>query len=152
MESGEECDDGNKSAGDGCSAMCKIEQCGNGISDPGEQCDNGTKNSDQQPNACRTSCKRASCGDGVVDAGEQCDGTDRCTPECKQMTFLKANAGPITGVIAALLIIFAGVGIVFRKKFLGLVASFRKKEGKPAASLDDIPLDELEMPWHKWDK
>jgi len=22
----------------------------------------------------------------------------------------------------------------------------------PGVSLDDIPLDELEMPWHKWDK
>ncbi|MBA3451633.1 MAG: DUF4215 domain-containing protein, partial [Deltaproteobacteria bacterium] len=38
---GEECDDGNQTAGDGCSLTCRIESCGNGVLDPsgGEQCD-----------------------------------------------------------------------------------------------------------------
>ena len=40
----EQCDDGNLSGGDGCSAICTLESlpdCGDGILDPGEQCDDG---------------------------------------------------------------------------------------------------------------
>ncbi|MDX9721041.1 MAG: hypothetical protein RBU37_09840, partial [Myxococcota bacterium] len=47
--------------------------CGNGIPEAGEECDNGTANSDDQPDACRTDCTLASCGDGVQDSGEACD-------------------------------------------------------------------------------
>jgi cysteine-rich repeat protein len=39
---GEECDDGNTTAGDGCDAMCRIEAvCGDGTLQPSEQCDDG---------------------------------------------------------------------------------------------------------------
>jgi hypothetical protein len=48
-------------------------RCGDGHRDPGEQCDDGAKNSDTAPGACRTTCKLPVCGDGVVDPGEQCD-------------------------------------------------------------------------------
>lgn len=53
--------------------------CGDGIRDKaaGEQCDNGSNNSDTEPDACRSNCIRASCGDGVADSNEQCDGDDR---------------------------------------------------------------------------
>ncbi len=47
--------------------------CGDGIVDAGEECDNGSANSDTDPDACRTTCVNPSCGDGVVDAGEGCD-------------------------------------------------------------------------------
>jgi uncharacterized repeat protein (TIGR01451 family) len=44
LEDGEECDDGNSSDGDGCSAACIIEEepqpvCGNGTLEDGEECD-----------------------------------------------------------------------------------------------------------------
>lgn len=40
IEQGEECDGGNNTPGDGCSATCQIESaCGNGIVEEGEQCD-----------------------------------------------------------------------------------------------------------------
>lgn len=42
IDSGEECDDGNTTTGDGCSAACQIEQgCGDGDTDLGEECDDG---------------------------------------------------------------------------------------------------------------
>ena len=61
--------------------------CGDGLTQPPEQCDNGPANSDTQPNACRTSCRLPACGDGVVDAAEQCDdgglvGGDGCSAVC----------------------------------------------------------------------
>lgn len=40
---GEECDDGNLVNADGCSAQCKLENCGNTKMDPGEGCDDGNR-------------------------------------------------------------------------------------------------------------
>lgn len=39
----EQCDDGNERSGDGCSATCRAEFCGDGLVQPllGEQCDDG---------------------------------------------------------------------------------------------------------------
>lgn len=46
MEPGESCDDGNVTAGDGCSEACQLEAtCGNGITEVGEQCDDGNNTS-----------------------------------------------------------------------------------------------------------
>jgi cysteine-rich repeat protein len=39
---GEECDDGNNEAGDGCSPTCE-DECGNGTIDSGEECDDGNR-------------------------------------------------------------------------------------------------------------
>lgn len=48
VDAGEQCDDGNTTDGDGCSANCTTElppppppPCGNGVVDEGEQCDDG---------------------------------------------------------------------------------------------------------------
>jgi cysteine-rich repeat protein len=63
--------------------------CGNGVLDPGEQCDDGHRNSDHEPGACRWDCRAARCGDSVVDAslGEECDdgntvSRDGCSETC----------------------------------------------------------------------
>jgi cysteine-rich repeat protein len=89
VDPGEACDDGNRTAGDGCAATCrKVEQCGDGIIDPvAEQCDEGVNNSDTGANRCRTDCKRARCGDFVEDTGEECDdgnlaNGDACDSNC----------------------------------------------------------------------
>ena len=89
LDSGEQCDDGNKISGDGCTAACLDEVCGDGvINDNGaEQCDDGAGNSDTTPNACRTTCVNPHCGDGVTDTGEECDDgntneADGCTSQC----------------------------------------------------------------------
>jgi cysteine-rich repeat protein len=44
VEPGEQCDDGNNAACDGCSPTCALERCGNGVVDCGEQCDLGPQN------------------------------------------------------------------------------------------------------------
>ena len=62
VDAGEECDDGNTTNGDGCSATCKQEE----LPPPPKPC----------------------CGDGHVDSGEQCDdgnttGGDGCSSTCQ---------------------------------------------------------------------
>src|SRR5262245_56304142 len=75
---GEECDDHNRTAGDGCDELCNVEDgwvcfepttgptpesvcsytCGDGALDPlsGEECDDGVDNSDTEADACRERC------------------------------------------------------------------------------------------------
>lgn len=82
---GEACDDGNTTGGDGCSATCAIEVCGNYITDVGEQCDSGSFNSSM----CDANCTMATCGDGYMNssASEACDdgnttSGDGCSSTC----------------------------------------------------------------------
>jgi cysteine-rich repeat protein len=58
-DDGEECDDGNVVAHDGCSATCTIEVpvCGNGYVEAGETCDDGNLvNGDGCSSACACEC------------------------------------------------------------------------------------------------
>ena len=84
----EQCDDGNTTGGDGCSADClSDETCGNGVTDPGEVCDDGNSDSGD---GCSADCSSdESCGNSLVDfgAGERCDdgnmtGGDGCSADC----------------------------------------------------------------------
>jgi cysteine-rich repeat protein len=81
----EECDDGNTINTDGCTNLCKLPTCGDGIVQPSldEDCDDG--NSDNT-DSCTNDCLWNDCGDGVryitvSDEGnpndvEECDGGD----------------------------------------------------------------------------
>jgi len=72
QDEGEECDDGNVNADDGCSASCMNEVlCGNEMVDPGEQCDDGGNNGPNK--ACLANCVANVCGDGDVGPEEECD-------------------------------------------------------------------------------
>jgi cysteine-rich repeat protein len=89
VDPGEQCDDGNNKSGDGCSADCTLEFCGDAVVESGspffEQCD------DADPNTPTCSgCRLPVCGNFVVEKGEQCDDgpsngtpTDPCTADCK---------------------------------------------------------------------
>jgi cysteine-rich repeat protein len=82
----EACDDGNRDDGDGCSADCNLERCGNGFVDPEEACDDGGVVSDD---GCSAGCELERCGDGSLDVGEACDdgGTqpgDGCDGQCRR--------------------------------------------------------------------
>ena len=99
---GEECDDGNNDDGDGCSAICTLEdgfectveggmtvcvalECGDGVIGTGETCDDGnTDDEDGCAADCTveegyecigepSECVVPACGDGVLTSGETCD-------------------------------------------------------------------------------
>jgi cysteine-rich repeat protein len=83
INTGEECDDGNSDAGDGCSDTCQIE-CGNGVIDPGETCDDGNTTAGD---GCDSTCNAEVCGNGLLQAGEECDDgntadDDGCDSNC----------------------------------------------------------------------
>lgn len=100
----EECDDGNRLAGDGCSPACKLARCGDGAADPGafEACDDGAENSWAPAARCRPNCEPGRCGDGVVDPGEVCDDgndapADHCSNDCQ--TELRCGNGLVDHVV-----------------------------------------------------
>jgi cysteine-rich repeat protein len=57
-EIGEQCDDGNHEACDGCSPTCKLETCGDGIVQCAEQCDDGASNG-TPGDPCTAQCTQA---------------------------------------------------------------------------------------------
>jgi len=84
---GEQCDDGNTVGGDGCSAQCMLEYCGNGTKEETEVCDDGNNRS---ADGCSGDCQSdETCGNGVWDppVGEACDDGnhddgDGCQHDC----------------------------------------------------------------------
>jgi cysteine-rich repeat protein len=87
IDSGEECDDGNRQSCDGCSSICLLEAPGNGRVDCGEVCDDGNLTS---CDGCAADLSREDnvCGDGIAECGEECDdgnvtACDGCSPTCR---------------------------------------------------------------------
>ncbi len=74
--------------------------CGDGVLDMGEECDNGSANSDTNPDACRTDCTLPVCGDGVQDTGEECDNgaanSDTNPDACRTTCVLPACGDGVT--------------------------------------------------------
>ena len=99
VEVGEACDDGNLVATDGCTTLCAVAACGDGVVRAGtEGCDDGNLLT-EVCNYGATSCTVCSatcavvagetdfCGDGLLDAAELCDDGngvdgDGCTSAC----------------------------------------------------------------------
>ncbi|MBI5192611.1 MAG: DUF4215 domain-containing protein [Nitrospirae bacterium] len=89
-EGGEQCDDGNIISGDGCSAVCVIEFCGDGITQAGlgETCDDGNNmNGDGCSSTCQIEPPLPLCGNNIVEGVEQCDdgnntSGDGCSAVC----------------------------------------------------------------------
>ncbi|MFO0749362.1 MAG: right-handed parallel beta-helix repeat-containing protein [Myxococcota bacterium] len=85
-EPSEECDDGNTTSGDGCSAVCTLETCGDGIVQPllGEQCDGVGDDGDgctvNDPCvACHSQVgSPKDCGDGDACTTDSCSGNGVC--------------------------------------------------------------------------
>lgn len=87
VENGEQCDDGNNTANDGCSPGCRFEfRCGDGVAVGAEECDDGNL---VAGDGCAVDCTwEAYCGDGIVQSPpEQCDDGnlipfDFCSNQC----------------------------------------------------------------------
>ncbi len=107
IDAGEECDDGNFTDGDGCTSLCILEFCGDGIiNDSGtEECDDAELNSDVTPNACREDCTLPVCGDGVTDDGfdEECDAggvpSADCDPDCTESVCGDGDVNSLDGEV-----------------------------------------------------
>jgi cysteine-rich repeat protein len=56
LDTGEECDDGNTTACDGCGPSCRLEECGNGRVECDEECDAGALNG-VAGSGCDAACK-----------------------------------------------------------------------------------------------
>src|SRR3954447_6552443 len=50
--------------------ICIVNNCGNGVVDPGEQCDDGNI---MAGDLCSPSCQREECGNNTQDPQEVCD-------------------------------------------------------------------------------
>ncbi len=106
LDSGEECDDGNNVANDGCTS-CKIDSvvlCGNGVLNTGEECDDkNTTNGD----GCSSSCKLenpALCPNSKIEPGEQCDdgnkiAGDGCGPTCQKEQACTKDSDCLSGFV-----------------------------------------------------
>ncbi|MBZ5711117.1 DUF4215 domain-containing protein [Nannocystis pusilla] len=90
LNPGEQCDDGNDVAGDGCENNCTTtpgKKCGDGTKDPDEDCDDGNN---IDGDGCEANCRlpvTMECGDGELNPGEQCDdgntmSGDGCESNC----------------------------------------------------------------------
>jgi cysteine-rich repeat protein len=69
IDSGEECDDGNRNQDDACLSSCKRARCGDGYLGPGENCDPPGYND------CPLNCKRTlyeECSGSGCNPGEIC--------------------------------------------------------------------------------
>ena len=95
----------------------------------------------------------AYCGDGVTDDGEECDGGDTCSSDCVRIKSFGALLFDTPGIDKAAIVLSAlGGAFVLAFVFRALVKRFARHVGgeKLARSIDEIPLDEIEMPWMKW--
>lgn len=85
LQGEEQCDDGNLSDSDACTAACKLPVCGDGVKSFGEACDDANLD---DSDACLATCEVARCGDGFLRAGiEACDDgnvfdVDGCNSDC----------------------------------------------------------------------
>jgi cysteine-rich repeat protein len=94
--------DGGTTTGTGSTGATGSATCGNGVTDPGEECDDGNAvNTDE----CLDTCEAATCGDGYVHEGEEaCDDgvanndlSGPCRTDCTTCDCQGTNPPPGTG-------------------------------------------------------
>jgi cysteine-rich repeat protein len=135
IQSNEQCDDGNTTSGDGCSATGTIEAgylchvpgracslaslCGNNVTNPGEACDDG--NTTVEANGCSATCDLSLCGNGafnnrpwpnfdqeICDDGNRAEG-DGCSRQCEVEPGFACAGSPSRCVSAGVVVFNTGV-------------------------------------------
>lgn len=98
--SDEACEDGNTTAGDGCSPICQLEAvCGNGVVEPGELCDGGLDCNDTCSPSLLSVCAGAPqmpLGTFTIVGGPSSDAFaagQTCTPDVRWIGY--TDSGPI---------------------------------------------------------
>jgi len=97
IEFPEQCDDGNMISGDGCSANCSTEYCGDGIIQPllGEFCE--PPNTPTCDAGCDFNQTTTTCPNATVEPGEECD-PDGALPLVDPTCPLMVNGSRICGI------------------------------------------------------
>jgi cysteine-rich repeat protein len=94
----EACDAGESNTNDAdapCRPDCTLPGCGDGVTDTGEECDDGN---DVENDGCSSVCLLPQCGDGVVQGDEACDdGDDDNGDECTTLCTLPACGDGFVG-------------------------------------------------------
>lgn len=99
VDDGEGCDDGNQTAGDGCSPLCQAESCGNELVEGGEACDDGDTEfsaGDECSPACQLTNACDACSLGV------CNSDPSLVDDCWNLTG-QAEEGPAAGTARSVL-------------------------------------------------
>ncbi len=157
LDNGEECDNGPQNSDknpNSCRTTCKLPLCGDGVVDGGELCDDGAKNGTAGDN-CSREClyvnpQKAAPKTSSGAVHNKKSGSGAAVPAKPKPSYQPAQDDSSGSPLFTIIIAAAGtgvpllVGFLFRKKLMGLL------RGKKAKSIDDVPLDEIEMPWHKW--
>ena len=135
LQPGEQCDDGNTTSGDGCTATGTVEAgylchvpgnacslaslCGNNVPNTGELCDDGDTASGG--NGCSATCDLSLCGNGAFDnrqypsfAQEVCDDGNRfegdgCSRQCEVEPGFACAGSPSRCVRAGVAVFNTGV-------------------------------------------
>lgn len=130
------CGDGNTKSGDGCSADCTLEYCGDAITNNNnEQCDDGNTKSGDGCYNCKLEC-----GDGIENPGEQCDDGnkidgDGCSSACK----FESVAVALPLALGIPVVVVALLGVVIAKCILG------KSAATTGAAYSQPPGENIQM-------
>ncbi len=130
--------------------------CGNGMSDPGEECDNGAENGTGK--ACTAMCKLNVCGDADRGPTEACDtGTNTgaslgdCAADCSKVVDAKRivlSVGMSTGNLGGNPVATADGFCPVGHKALFVAGAIRRATTMPNASVD--PVDWVIKPWTQY--